>query len=294
MNNKFLKKLSILSLIIISSSTLLGAFPKEDNKSYIFKKNKDVIILDSDSKKSLPNRFRDVTLLNISGSAQFTKDQIEPLKRAINKENICIVDLRQESHGLLNDLAICYHNFYKLVNNGFDTIETIEKENSELNKIKLGSTVSIFHKSGKLYNCVTAEYVSTEEKAVIDCDMQYKRYAVRDGGVPTPETVDDFVGFIKNKPDDLHLHFHCHAGEGRTTTFMVLYQIMNNQNNLSLDQILSYQYNIGGIVLGNDGYRLDFLDSFYEYIQENKASNYSIPYSQWIAKDNICQKETIE
>jgi protein-tyrosine phosphatase len=294
MNNKFLKKLSILSLIIISSSTLLGAFPKEDNKSYIFKKNKDVIILDSDSKKSLPNRFRDVTLLNISGSAQFTKDQIEPLKRAINKENICIVDLRQESHGLLNDLAICYHNFYKLVNNGFDTIETIEKENSELNKIKLGSTVSIFHKSGKLYNCVTAEYVSTEEKAVIDCGMQYKRYAVRDGGVPTPETVDDFVGFIKNKPDDLHLHFHCHAGEGRTTTFMVLYQIMNNQNNLSLDQILSYQYNIGGIVLGNDGYRLDFLDSFYEYIQENKASNYSIPYSQWIVKDNICQKETIE
>ena len=65
MNNKFLKKLSILSLIIMSSSTLLGAFPKENNKSYIFKKNKDVIILDSDSKKSLPNRFRDVTLLNI-------------------------------------------------------------------------------------------------------------------------------------------------------------------------------------------------------------------------------------
>lgn len=288
MINKFLKKLSILSTILISSSTLIGAFPKINSNSYIFNKNKDVIILDSDLKTPLPDRFRDVTLLNISGSAQFTKEQIEPLKKAINKPNICIVDLRQESHGLLNELAISYYNFYKLVNNGFDSVETIEKENSELNKIKINSQVNVFHKNGKLYRCLEAESVCTEEQAVTDCGMQYKRYAVRDGGVPTPQTVDDFVNFIKNKPSDLHLHFHCHAGEGRTTTFMVLYQIMNNPNNLTLEQILSYQYNIGGIVLTNDGYRLDFIASFYEYIQENKDSNYSTTYSKWIVKDVKC------
>lgn len=288
MNSRLLKKLSLLSAVLISSLTLISAFPKSNSNSYIFNKNKDVIILDSASKTPLPDRFRDATLLNISGSAQFTRDQIETLKKTINKPNICIVDLRQESHGLLNDLAISYHNFYKLVNNGFNTIETLEKEESELSKIKVNSQVKIFRVNGKLYDCITAEYVSNEEKAVNDYGMQYKRYAVRDGGVPTPQTVDDFVNFIKDKPDDLHLHFHCHAGEGRTTTFMVLYQIMNNQNNLTLDQILSYQYNIGGIVLTTDGYRLDFLNSFYEYIQENKDSNYSIPYSQWIIKDIKC------
>ena len=288
MISKFLKKLSILSIILISSSNLIGAFPKINSNSYIFNKNKDVIILDSDLKTPLPDRFRDVTLLNISGSAQFTKEQIEPLKKAINKPNICIVDLRQESHGLLNELAISYYNFYKLVNNGFDSVETIEKEISELNKININSQVNVFHKNGKLYRCLEAESVCTEEQAVTDCGMQYKRYAVRDGGVPTPQTVDDFVNFIKNKPSDLHLHFHCHAGEGRTTTFMVLYQIMNNPNNLTLEQILSYQYNIGGIVLTNDGYRLDFISSFYEYIQENKESNYSTNYSKWIVKDVKC------
>lgn len=288
MKKKFFKSLSLLSLILISSSTLTSAFPKAEGNSYIFKENKDVILLDSELKTPLPHRFRDATLLNISGSAQFTKDQIAPLKKAINKPNICIVDLRQESHGLLNDLAISYHNFYKLVNNGFDSIETIEKENSELKKLKINSQVNIFRKSGKLFKCVEAEYVSNEEQAVTDCGMQYKRYAVRDGGVPTPKTVDDFVNFIKTKPSDLHLHFHCHAGEGRTTTFMVLYQIMNNQNNLTLDQILSYQYNIGGIILTNDGYRLDFLNSFYEYIQENKDLDYTIPYSKWINKDIKC------
>ena len=284
MKQFILKSFIFISLAFLSFN-LLSASPF----SSIYNNNSQTLVVrDSTSKTGLPDRFRDIPNLNFSGSAQFTSEQVENLKNAINKPNICIVDLRQESHGLLNDLAISYHNFYKLVNNGFDSVETTEKEISELNKIKINSQVNIFHKNGKLYKCVEAESVCTEENAVIDCGMQYKRYAVRDGGVPTPETVDDFVNFIKNKPDDLHLHFHCHAGEGRTTTFMVLYQIMNNQNNLTLDQILSYQYNIGGVVLTNDGYRLDFLESFYEYIQENKASNYDTPYSQWVVKDIKC------
>ena len=79
----------------------------------------------------------------------------------------------------------------------------------------------------------------------------------------------------------MHLHFHCDAGEGRTTTFMALYQIMNSSN-LSLEQILSYQYNIGGIILTDNKVRLDFLEEFYNYVSKNKDSNYEIKYSQWL------------
>ena len=43
MNNKFFKKLSILSAILISSSTLIGAFPKADGNSYILKKIKTLL-----------------------------------------------------------------------------------------------------------------------------------------------------------------------------------------------------------------------------------------------------------
>ena len=88
--------------------------------------------------------------------------------------------------------------------------------------------------------------------------------------------------FIKNKPEGQHLHFHCDAGEGRTTTFMVLYQIMTDNGNLSLDQILCYQYNMGGITLTDDVDRAYFLNAFYNYVEENKTDNYSIKFSQWI------------
>ena len=59
------------------------------------------------------------------------------LKNSINKDNICIVDLRQESHGMINDLAISFLNPYKDLNNGFTTEQTIKAENSLLNKIIL-------------------------------------------------------------------------------------------------------------------------------------------------------------
>lgn len=267
-----------LSLFIIILSNLIGATLKPN---FFFKDN-TMIVLDSDSTKPLPDRYRDIPTLNISGSAQFTPSQVEPLKKAINKPSICIVDLRQESHGSINDYAISFFDPYKLLNNGFTTLETIEKENEELDRIKLGSNVNIFHRTGRLFKAVDVTSVSNEESIVVKCDIQYKRFAVKDNGIPTPTIVDEFVDFIKNKPEDLHLHFHCDAGEGRTTSFMAMYQIMVNPNNLSLDQILTYQYNVGGIILTNDKYRAEFLNEFYNYVNQNKDTNYETSYSEWV------------
>ena len=87
---------------------------------------------------------------------------------------------------------------------------------------------------------------------------------------------------LKNKPDDIHLHFHCAAGKGRTTSFMVMYQAMKNNSNLTLEQLLSYQYNIGGVNLHDNNIQYNFLEDFCNYVQKNKDSNYSISYSQWI------------
>ena len=271
---KILIKFLPLLLIIFS---LIGAKPLECDPL----STKSFWGLDSDSTKDLPDRYRDEKSLNISGSAQFTKDQIPNLKEKINKSNICIIDLRQESHGLINDLAISYYNIYETPNNGLSTSEVLKKEKKDLSKIKENSKENIYHKTGRLYKTIDVNYVSTEEAAVIESGMQYKRFAVVDNGIPTPSVVDDFVEFILNKPDDLHLHFHCDAGEGRTTTFMALYQIMNSSN-LSLEQILSYQYNIGGIILTDNKVRLEFLEEFYNYVSKNKNSNYEIKYSQWL------------
>lgn len=283
MKNYVQKALIPTSLIILTLFSLIGASPKPYT---IFNKKQNVIVMDNDSKQPLPDRFRDVPSLNISGSSQFNKNQIEPLKKAINKEKICIVDLRQESHGLVNDYAISFYNFYKLLNNGFSTTETIEKENSELDRIKLGSDISIYRKSGKLAYCPTVDFVSNDEEAVTAAGMQSKRFAVKNGDVPTLDVLEEFVDFVKNKPEDLHLHFHCDAGIGRTTLFMIFYQIMNNPNNLTLEQIETYQYNIGSIIPHKDPYKEEFTEQFYNYVAENKSTNYETSYTEWLCKVN--------
>lgn len=277
MKNITLKVISFISLFLLFTS-LISSKPL----CFISNKNESIITIDSTSSVGLPMRLRDIPTLNISGSAQFTKDQLLNLKNSINKDNICIVDLRQESHGMINDLAISFLNPYKDLNNGFTTEQTIKAENSLLNKIKIGNTIQLYKHTGIFIKDITVDFISNESQLVTEADMQYKRFAVKDNSAPTPDIVDEFVEFIKNKPDDIHLHFHCAAGKGRTTSFMVMYQAMKNNSNLTLEQLLSYQYNIGGVNLHDNNIQYNFLEDFCNYVQKNKDSNYSISYSQWI------------
>lgn len=277
MKNITLKVISFISLFLLFTS-LISSKPL----CFTSNKNESIITIDSTSSVGLPMRLRDIPTLNISGSAQFTKDQLLNLKNSINKDNICIVDLRQESHGMINDLAISFLNPYKDLNNGFTTEQTIKAENSLLNKIKIGNTIQLYKHTGIFIKDITVDFISNESQLVTEADMQYKRFAVKDNSAPTPDIVDEFVEFIKNKPDDIHLHFHCAAGKGRTTSFIVMYQAMKNNSNLTLEQLLSYQYNIGGVNLHDNNIQYNFLEDFCNYVQKNKDSNYSISYSQWI------------
>ena len=277
MKNITLKVISFISLFLLFTS-LISSKPL----CFTSKKNESIITIDSTSSVGLPMRLRDIPTLNISGSAQFTKDQLLNLKNYINKDNICIVDLRQESHGMINDLAISFLNPYKDLNNGFTTEQTIKAENSLLNKIKIGNTIQLYKHTGIFIKDITVDFISNESQLVTEADMQYKRFAVKDNSAPTPDIVDEFVEFIKNKPDYSPLHFHWAAGKGRTTSFMVMYQAMKNNSNLTLEQLLSYQYNIGGVNLHDNNIQYNFLEDFCNYVQKNKDSNYSISYSQWI------------
>ena len=279
--NKFISKTIFFISFLIINLTIISAI---SIKPLYNTKNESLIIRDSDSRTGLPDRYRDIPNLNISGSAQFTKEQVINIKNSINKTDICIIDLRQESHGLVNNYAISFFNRYKDLNNGFTAEEAIKTENSLLNKIKIKENLNIYKKNGLLFKEVTVNFVSNESSIVINSGMQYKRYAVKDNFAPDPKTVDEFVEFIKTKPLNLHLHFHCDAGEGRTTSFMSMYQIMMNSTELSLDQILTYQYNIGGVNIHNNNYQFEFLEEFYNYVSQNKKDNYSTSYSNWINK----------
>lgn len=276
---QFILKTFICISLLVLSINLISASPFDALSN---KKNQTLIVRDSTSTTELPDRFRDIPNLNISGSAQFIAEQANNLKNTINKPNICIIDLRQESHGLVNNYAISFFDPTKDLNNGFTTEQTIKTEDSLLSKIKLNYDLNIYRRTGRPFKEITVDFVSNESSVANKAGMEYKRYAVRDNGAPTPEIIDQFVEFVKTKPSDLHLHFHCDAGEGRTTTFMSMYQILMNTTNLSLDQIVSYQYNVGGVNLHDNKHQFEFLEDFYDYVSKNKSDNYTTSYSEWI------------
>ena len=136
--------------------------------------------------------------------------------------------------------------------------------------------------------------METERTAAEKIGFKYERFAAADMQFPAPEIVDDFIVFVANLPENSWLHFHCHAGHGRTTTFLVMYDILKNPD-VTLEEICKRQYLLGGSNLllepeGNDWYskmardRAKKIRLFYEFIQGTRAEQIGLPWSEWIAR----------
>ncbi|AWZ47940.1 phosphatase [Clostridiaceae bacterium 14S0207] len=245
--------------------------------------NTELLVSDSNSTTDLPTRFRIIPELKIAGGKQFTPAQLKNIQNKIKSDNLYIVDLREESHGFNDNNAISIYK--KISNKNYPfTIESIlNRETQKLNTLKNNSTLNIYNQKGNLVKTVNTGTIQSEAELVKQNNINYVRFPVIDGYIPSPEIVDEFVNFIKSKPEDSYLYFHCKEGQGRTTTFMSLYEMMNNKNNLSLDEILKHQKDIGGIdiVTGNTS-RATFLKNFYNYTTENMEEDFKTPYSIWI------------
>lgn len=239
------------------------------------------LVMDTDKDTPLPKRYRNISSLNISGSAQFIPSQIENLKKEINVLDTYIVDLRQESHGFLNNDAVSFYSTERLLNNGFNSEETLASEKEIFGSIKPGDVVNIFNKRGVFKKSITVEKSQIELDLVKNAGLNYVLFATRDGHIPTPSMVDSFVSFIVKTPPTTHLHFHCKHGQGRTTMFMSMFQMMKKSTFKSFQEILDEQLDAGGVVLTDNTTRANFLQDFYDYTKENAATNFKTPFSVW-------------
>src|SRR5262249_41894863 len=57
-------------------------------------------------------------------------------------------------------------------------------------------------------------------------DITYCRWPVTDHCAPGEETVRAFVQGLRDVPRATWVHFHCHGGDGRTTTFLTMYDML--------------------------------------------------------------------
>lgn len=241
--------------------------------------------------------------LYASGSAEFSVkefDKMVPVLKEQAKGPIYIVDLRQESHGLINGTAVNWYGERDWGNLGKSKRAVLRDEKTRLEAVKgKAVTMAKLGKAKKPVNPVTvkAESVMSEEQLVKSHGLRYFRIAATDHVWPSAENIDAFIRFTRKLPKDAWLHFHCQAGEGRTTAYMAMYDMMKNPD-LPLTTILSRQYLLGGNYVA---YRVatpkvgdwkaayynqkaDMVAKFYEYVQENHAKGFKKPWHDWLCE----------
>lgn len=262
-------------------------FIDEDNLPFNFRKTTDL--------KRLENSNLDLVglnKLNISGSAEFTKLSLEALKRNIDSDfPITVVDLRAEPHGFINGNAVSWLvNTEEFDENHEISLEQVtEIENKLLASIPLNKSISLLKtKNDNKINLIPT-LVENEMNLTKSANLNYFRIPVIDNKRPTDDMVDRFIIFINDLPKDYWIHFHCDMGDGRTTTFMSMFDMMRNSNNIEFNNILKRQAILGNInldIFDEKEPRLLFLKNFYQYTRDNK-DNFKTLWSEWIKEKNI-------
>ncbi|BCZ46068.1 hypothetical protein psyc5s11_21350 [Clostridium gelidum] len=286
------KKMGMVTFIVIISIFLIYfSIGKLDTTSIS-------PIIDSSNIEQLPKNFRmcnsyikdDVVQdliglsdLNISGSGQFSENSLNLMKKEIDSNSIIIVDLKQEDHGFINGTPISWVNKKNTSNKGLTKEQILDNENNKLSSIENNKEISIQNQK------LIPTKVQNENELVENKGMSYIRIPVTDKEKPSNDTVDYFVQFVQSLPQNTWVHFHCEEGLGRTTTFMVMYDIMKNAKRVNLDDIMTRQVLIGGQDLldakvnisTNAKERTEFIKKFYKYASQND-DNFKITWSKWL------------
>lgn len=293
----FTKKISTLLLVFnilfILVAPEVSAFTNSEN-------NPAKLSLDASNKPGMPSKFRkstdELTLpsnsslnlkgldtLNISGSKQFSQDGLAYIKQSIGDNiPITVVDLRQESHGFVNGMAISWKNDKNNANAGLTPAEVSSTEEALLKSIPIGEPITFSNKPNLK---VVPKIVQDERELTKTFAIDYIRIPVTDRTIPTDEYVDYFISSVREKDPNTWFHFHCKAGIGRTTLFMIMYDMMRNAKNVSRDDIIERQLLLANFskrkILGyKSKKKFDFLDRFYNYSKENN-DNFKTTWTQW-------------
>lgn len=255
-------------------------------------------VIDRLNEEVLPRRFRTMQdplpnginregldSIRASGSSQFSELGFKAIQKALNyPSNLYVLDLRNESHGFINGMAVTWLALHDWGNKDVPPHEAEADEQERLRLINCGSDITLYKILAKedsddeaLTEATIIHVTSVnDEKSFIEKQgAHYVRLRVVDHERPSPETLKAFINFINSLPSDAWLHIHCRGGAGRTTTFLTLYDIIKNGKKISLETILERQLLLGGtdltdITKDRDWKnplaleRLNFIENFYE------------------------------
>lgn len=305
-----IKKIFFGALILLISASIFSAADA--------KKSEPTWRLDGTAAADMPRNFRLMTDawqvdvrgkeptrkglddLHVSASGQPSQAALKTLYAELHEQapdaKIFMIDLRQETHGYVNSVPVSLHVEHNAINAGKTTAEVERDERQQLKNLRGNETtfVPMGNADTKILKPVTLvpRFISTERDAAEQIGFSYVRFAAADMQFPAPEIVDEFIAFVAGLRENSWLHFHCHAGHGRTTSFLVMYDIMSNPD-VSLAEICKRQYLLGGSNLllepeGDDWYsrmsrdRAKKIRLFYDFVQGTRSEQIGLQWSEWL------------
>ncbi len=241
--------------------------------------------------------------LNASASAQFNEWQFRRLADTLRAEaegkELIVFDLRRENHAFLDGRPFSVYGLHNWSNEGLTAEQIMQNERLFFGALA-GTEFQAFAK-GSDHRGEMSSYeldsMMTEQDLVKSEGFVYKRIPVLDHTWPKPEEVDTFIDFIKyHDMDHIWLHFHCHAGSGRTGAFLVIYDKMKNPD-VAIEDICVRQAMLGASYMlqtkASDDYKIPLyqekvkrVTQFGQYVEENYDNNYSVSWSDWLLKQS--------
>lgn len=297
-------------------SCTLASFLLAVSAPLFAKSNQPLLVIDADAQTVVPKKMRTTSdalpvdahinqtglnQLHLIGSAQFSATSLQKVMQQLKLQRVTIVDLRQESHGYLNEEAISWYGLHDAANADKSTASIMKDEAKRLDALqhKEIATVhlildktedGVIQKTKRLK--IKVDAVRSEETLAQQYQLGYHRLYVQDFHAPSENEVDHFIELMKQRASDEWLYFHCRGGSGRTTEFMAMVDMMQNAKTVSFDDILERQAALGGKDLRElppeDSYkypaaveRLAFLKTFYQYCQTN-TDHYKTRWSDYL------------
>lgn len=224
------------------------------------------------------------------GSSQPTPESLATLRAALvpygaSEAKIYVVDLRQESHGFLNGIPVSWHGEKNAANAGLGA-QAVQQDEQKRLAATVGTQITAVPMGKHDTSLGLAPFdevvasAQTERSVAEAAGFSYVRIAAQDMVAPSPRAVDEFVAFYRTLPKDAWLYLHCHAGHGRTTTFLALTALLKDPS-LTADEVITREKDLGGADLST-GERCTLLKNFEEYARETRDSGFALPYSSWL------------
>lgn len=319
-----MKRALLISVIIAASALVINsayARPTHSTESFCDGTNEHpCLVQDSDDTANSVKNYRDSTMLAaayqgdttglgnlwISGSATPDQHDLTNIAHTIqvtthyHVKKIIDLDLREESHGFINEKPLTLTSKNDWINLGKSHEQIIIDEAAWLDSLLNQKTVANVltpaqFKTGDFThgNDIIIDSIQSEENIANKLGFIYIRLTITDHMAPNASDVDQFIMLVDQLPTDTWLYLHCRGGKGRTTTFLAMYDMLHNAGNVSFDDIIKRQAsvapfeNLSQIDKKNPELmeyyleRYEFLKKFYLYAQAH-SQGYPDSWSAWI------------